>query len=131
MVEVPGAYQDLLSDELKAFSILGTLMKDGTPQVTPIWFNVENGYFFVNSSRDRLKTQNMSMRPEVALTVIDPRNPYRYLQIRGKVVEITEEGAVELINRLSQKYRGRPFEVPPGQVRVKFKILPEHISGHG
>jgi PPOX class probable F420-dependent enzyme len=119
-------YKDLLSDEKKAFAHLATLMEDGTPQVTPVWFNTDGTHILVNSAVGRVKDRNMRARPDVALSILDPDNPYRYIQIRGRVVEITEEGADEHIDALCFKYQGKP-KYPykaPGEVRVKYKILP-------
>jgi PPOX class probable F420-dependent enzyme len=125
---VPADFQDLLKDETKAFAILGTLMPDGSPQVTPVWFNVEGEHILINTAKGRQKDRNMRARPQVAMTIMDPKRPYRYLQIRGEVVESTEEGAAEHISVLSRKYRGHDFDIPKGQVRVTYKILPRYVS---
>jgi PPOX class probable F420-dependent enzyme len=127
------AYQDLISDETRAFAILATLMKDGTPQATPIWFNTLNPHFLINSALGRIKDKNMRRNVMVALTILDPKNPYRYIQVRGRVAEITENGAREHIDALAGKYTGTPkykFSAP-GEVRVIYKILPEHIQVRG
>jgi PPOX class probable F420-dependent enzyme len=124
------SHQDLLSDEKKAFAFLGTLMEDGSPQVTPVWFNVEDPYILINSARGRVKDLNMRARPEVAICIIDPDNPYRYVQFRGRVTEITEEGADQHIDALAYKYLGKekyPFR-SESEVRVTYKILPESID---
>ena len=84
-------YSDLFSK--KAFANLGTLMKDGSPQVTPVWCDFDGKHIRVNSARGRVKDLNMRRDPRVSLAVVDPENPYRYLEIRGKVVEVTEKGA--------------------------------------
>jgi PPOX class probable F420-dependent enzyme len=125
---VPADFQDLLKDETKSFAILGTLMPDGSPQVTPVWFNVEGEYILINTAKGRQKDRNMRARPLVAMTIMDPKRPYRYLQIRGEVVDSTEVGAAEHISFLSRKYRGHDFDIPRGQARVTYKILPEHVS---
>ena len=125
---VPEEFQDLLRDETKSFAILGTLMPNGSPQVTPVWFNVEGDYILINTARGRQKDRNMQARPQVAMTIMDPKRPYRYVQIRGEVVESTEEGGTEHIHFLSRKYRGYDFSLPKGQVRVIYKILPKHVS---
>ena len=130
---VPENFQDLLSDEKKAFLYLATLMKDGSPQVTPIWFNTDGEYILINSAKGRIKDKNMRHRPNVALCITDPSKPYRYLQIRGKVVEITEEGACAHIDTLAGKYTGKPkyMNGKPGEVRVTYKIRPEKVDAHG
>jgi PPOX class probable F420-dependent enzyme len=128
MKSVPVDFQDLLKDETKSFAILGTLMPDGSPHVTPVWFNVEGEYILINTAKGRQKDRNMRARPLVAMTIMDPKRPYRYLQIRGEVVDSTELGASEHISFLSRKYRGHDFDIPKGQVRVTYKILPKHVS---
>jgi PPOX class probable F420-dependent enzyme len=132
MKPIPEKYHDLLKDETKAFAYLATNMKDGTPQVTPLWFNWDGKYIWINSAVGRAKDQNMRERPAVAIVISDPHDPYRYLQIRGRVVEITEEGAREHIDALSLKYWGRDYaQTYHGETRVKYKIEPEHVTVSG
>ena len=127
---IPNDFQDLLKDETKAFLFLATIMADGSPQVTPIWFSTDDTHILINSAKGRVKDRNMRARPQVALVIQDPRTPYRYLQIRGRVVEITEEGSDEHINALSLKYDDKAWQKVAGQVRVIYKILPEHVDAH-
>ncbi|MEE9595125.1 MAG: PPOX class F420-dependent oxidoreductase, partial [Candidatus Hydrothermarchaeales archaeon] len=101
---IPEAYRDLF--EKKAFANLVTIMQDGSPQVTPVWVEADDQYVLVNSAKGRRKDLNMRSRPQVALSMQDPDNPYRYLEVRGSVVEITEEGADEHIDKLAKKYLG-------------------------
>jgi len=103
---IPDTHKDLL--EKAAFGNLGTLMKDGQPQVTPVWVDYDGKYVRVNSAKGRVKDINMRRDPRVSISLQDPANPYRYLEIRGKVVEITENGADDHINKLSKKYLGNP-----------------------
>lgn len=128
---IPSTYLDLLT--ARAFANLATIMDDGTPQVTPVWFDVEGEHVRVNSAQGRVKDRNMRARPYVALNIVDPQNPYRYLQIRGPVVEITTEGADAHIDALAEKYTGagRRFNHQPGEVRVIYKIKPEHVHASG
>src|SRR5437879_12784492 len=91
-----------------AFGDLGTLMKDGSPQVTPVWVDYDGKFVRVNSAKGRVKDKNMRRDPRVSVSLQDPANPYRYLEIRGKVVEVTENGADDHINKLSKKYLGNP-----------------------
>ncbi len=128
MKSIPAEYQDLLGDDVRAFAYLSTLMKDGSPQVTPVWFNADDTHILINSAKGRVKDKNMRARPQVALVIQDPKHHLRYIQIRGRVVEITEEGGYEHINQLSHKYDKKDFPKRPGQVRVTYKILPEHVS---
>ena len=129
-MNIPTEYHDLLKDETKAYLFLATTMPDGSPQVTPVWFSAEGEHILVNTAKGRVKDRNMRARPQVALVIQDPSTPYRYLQIRGRVDEITEAGGDEHINTLSLKYDGKPWKKVTGQTRVIFKIFPEHVDAH-
>jgi len=130
MAWIPENYLDLLNDETRAFGYLATLMKDGSPQLTPVWFNTDGIHILINSTTDRVKDHNMRRDGRVAFLIADPKNPYRYIQIRGKVVDITTEGARQHIDALVKKYRGVNKYVgrSDDEVRVKYKILPKKIS---
>jgi PPOX class probable F420-dependent enzyme len=131
-VEVPAEYLDLLTGK-KAFANLATLMPDGRPQVTPVWFDYDGQFVTVNSARGRQKDKNMRRDPRVALAILDPDNPYRYVEVRGRVVEVTEQGAPESIDRLAKKYLGvdkYPY-AQPGEVRVIYRIVPERVNVRG
>ena len=132
MNAIPEKYHDLLKDEAKAFLFLATTMKDGSPQVTPVWFNHDQTHILINSAKGRLKDINRRARPPVAFVIQDPANPYRYLQIRGRVIEITEAGADAHIDALAFKYQGLksyPYR-KEGEIRVTYKILPKKIDAH-
>jgi PPOX class probable F420-dependent enzyme len=133
MNNIPESHRDLLRDECRAFVYLATRMADGSPQVTPVWFNTSGDYILINSAKGRLKDKNMRRNPMVALCIQDPANPYRYLQVRGKVVEITEEGADAHIDALAGKYTGdfKYRHHQPGVNRITYKILPEKVDAHG
>ena len=129
---VPEEYRDLLSDEKKAFAFLATTMSDGSPQVTPVWFNTDGEYLLVNSAEGRVKDRNMRINPEVAIAIVDPQDPYRYIQIRGKVSAITTRGARDHINLLSKKYLGEDvYSGPPSEQRVTYKISFKKVNGMG
>jgi PPOX class probable F420-dependent enzyme len=124
-------YDDLLKK--KAFANLSTLMKDGSPQVTPVWFDYDGSHIRVNSALGRVKDKNIRRDPRVSMAIQDPDNPYHYLEIRGKVVDITQQGADEHIDSLAQKYLGQakyPYR-QPGEVRVLYKIEPQKLSSMG
>lgn len=126
---MPSSHQDLLRDDLPALAYLATVMPDGSPQVTPVWFDVEGDYLRINTARGRTKERNMAARPKVALAIADPSNPYRYAQVRGTVAAMKQEGAVEHIRRLSKKYTGDPdFPLSVGEARVMVLIRPDHVS---
>jgi PPOX class probable F420-dependent enzyme len=108
-------------------------MKDGSPQVTPVWFDDDGTHIRVNTAKGRWKDKNMRKRPQVALSILDPDNPYRYMQIRGSVVEVTENGADAHIDSLARKYLDQdqyPFR-QPGEVRVIYKIAVERVNAMG
>jgi PPOX class probable F420-dependent enzyme len=132
MDKVPASHTDLLKDGKRAFAYLATIMPDGTPQVTPLWFNTDGKYILINTAVGRTKDRNMRKRPNVALVIQDPDSPYRYLQIRGKVAESTMEGANEHIDHLAWKYKGiKKYDgYRPGMQRITYKILPEHVDAH-
>ena len=126
----PEKFLDLLNDENKAYLFLATTMPDGSPQVTPVWFNTDGEHILINSNEGRVKDKNMKARPKVAMAIMDPSTPYRYLQIRGEVVEYIREGADEHINKLSIKYDNEPWTYQQGQKRIIYKIKPTHFDQH-
>ena len=128
---IPQQFRDLLTK--KAFASLATVMADGSPQVTPVWFDFDGTHLRVNSAKGRVKDRNMRRNGRVALSIIDPENPYRHLAIRGRVEEITEAGADGHIDSLSKKYLGqdRYPNRRPGEVRVIYRIRPERVSTMG
>jgi PPOX class probable F420-dependent enzyme len=129
--QLPEKYADLL--QKKAFANLGTLNSDGSPQVTPVWVDYDGKHVRVNSALGRQKDKNIRRDPRVSLAIQDPENPYRYLEIRGRVVEATEKGADDHINSLAKKYLGKdvyPFR-QAGEKRVLYKIEPQKFSAMG
>ncbi|MGH8011430.1 MAG: PPOX class F420-dependent oxidoreductase [Candidatus Binataceae bacterium] len=132
MTTVPDQYLDLLTRK-KAFANLATIMKDGSPQVTPIWFDFTNGQIRLNTARGRVKERNLQKGARVALAIMDPDNPYRHVQVRGRVVSVSENGADQHIDSLAKKYLGKdkyPFR-GPGEVRVMYEVEPLSVSGNG
>ena len=127
---IPESFKDLF--QKKAFAHLATLMPDGRPQVTPVWCDMDGGLIRVNSARGRVKDRNMRRNAKVALSILDPDNPYRYLGILGDVVEVTEQGADAHIDALAHKYIGQDYPYrQPGEARVIYKIRPERVSTMG
>jgi PPOX class probable F420-dependent enzyme len=107
-------------------------MDDGTPQVTPVWFDVEGEFLRINTVRGRIKDHNMTLRKNVAVLIMDPEDPYRYVHIRGKVAAEREDDAVAHTHGLAKKYLGvdkNPWH--QGQSRVIFLIQPETVSTMG
>jgi PPOX class probable F420-dependent enzyme len=128
---IPESHLDLFTR--KAFAHLATIMPDGSPQVSPVWIDYDGTHLIVNTARGRQKDRNMLRRPKVAVNIQDPDNPYRYLLVRGTVVDSTTDGADDVIDRLSLKYRGNPKyqNRRPGEVRVTFKIRPDRVTARG
>jgi PPOX class probable F420-dependent enzyme len=132
MAIIPDAYLDLLEKKV-TFANLATVLKDGSPQVTPVWFDYTAGKIRVNTARGRVKSRTLKEGAHVALAILDPENPYRYIQIRGTVVSETEQGADAQIDALAKKYLGQdkyPFR-QAGEVRVTFEIEPTSAQAMG
>ena len=126
---IPDQFLDLF--QKRAFAHLATLMPDGSPHVSPVWVDFDGTHVIVNTARGRQKDHNMERDARVAVEIQDPENPYRYVLVRGRVVKITEEGADASIDRLAFKYLGQekyPYR-RPGEVRVMYRIEPEHVAG--
>ncbi len=126
----PAIFADLFTDTCRAYLYLATIMPDGSPQVTPIWFNTDGQHILINSAKGRVKDQNMRARPQVAMVIQDPATPYRYLQIRGEVIEITEQNALAHIGFLAKKYTGKDWKENNKETRVTYKILPRFFDQH-
>lgn len=126
----PTDFLDLLKDESKALLYLATIMPDGSPQVTPVWFSTDSETILINTNEGRTKDKNMKARPRVAMAIQDPSNQDRYLGMRGEVIGHTKEGADEHINRLSLKYYNKPWTYQEGQRRIIYRIKPIHFDPH-
>jgi PPOX class probable F420-dependent enzyme len=130
--KIPSSFMDIMTKKI-AFAHLATVMPDGTPQVTPVWFDMDGDKIRVNTARGRVKDRNMQKNAAVALSVIDPDNPYRHVAIRGRIANITETGADAHIDSLAKQYLGKdkyPF-ARPGEVRVIYEIEPTSVSSMG
>ena len=128
---IPEKYRDLF--QKKAFASLATLMSDGRPQVTPVWFDWDGSHIRINTAKGRIKDKNLRGRPTVALAIMDPDNPYRYLQVKGRVASVTETGADAHIDALAKKYLGKdryPYR-KADEVRVIFAIAPDRVQVMG
>ena len=130
-VSIPEKFNDLLSRDKKAFAHLALVKKDGVAQVTPVWFDWDGTHLMINTARGRLKDRLLHSRRPVTVLIVDPANPYRYLQIQGRVVAETEEGARAGIDDLSMKYHGTPYPNYRGETRVIYRIAPERVQGNG
>ncbi len=116
--------------EGRNFANFATLMRDGSPQVTPVWVDYDGQHILINTNKARLKGQNAARDPRVALSIFNQENPYEMMAVRGRVVEVTEQGAVEHINKLFKKYRGEgSYPLQPGEERIIIKIAPDRARG--
>lgn len=131
MAEIPKEFREIL--EKKTFVHLATRMKDGSPQVSPVWVDVDGNRIVINSAKGRVKDRNMRADDRVALSATDPENPYRALMIQGRVVRITEDDADDHIDRMAKKYLGEdryPYRAE-GEIRVKYFIEPRKVATMG
>ncbi|MCL4446647.1 MAG: PPOX class F420-dependent oxidoreductase [Actinobacteria bacterium] len=109
---------------------LATLLPDGSPQLTPLWIDVDGDDLLINTAKGRAKARNIERDKRVAVSVVDPNDPYNTVVVRGSVVDITTEGADAHIDSLAKKYLGVD-EYPmrqPGEVRIKARIRTDKIT---
>ena len=132
MTDIPENFLDLLTKG-KPLAHIATLQPDGSPQVTPVWFDYTNGMVRVNTAKGRIKDRNLSVGSKVALSIVDPANDYRYIQIRGEVSKETTDGAEAHINSLAKKYLDK--DVYPWhnekEERVIYEITPSAAQTMG
>jgi PPOX class probable F420-dependent enzyme len=129
---IPEKFLDLLTTK-KPLANIATIMPDGSPQVTPVWFDYTNGKIRINTARGRVKAKNMKVGSKVALAIVDPDNTFRYIAIRGPVVSEDEKGADAHIDSLAKKYLNQdkyPFR-SPGETRVTYVIEPVSVHSQG
>jgi PPOX class probable F420-dependent enzyme len=134
-VSIPESHRDLFVRPVVV--ALATVNPDGQPQVTPVWVDYDGQHVIVNTARGRQKDRNMEERPQVTVMALDPDNPYRWIEVRGVIEAIDEASGVEVINRLSAKYRNQPdyYAGNPSlrarETRVTYRIRPTHITKGG
>lgn len=130
-LDVPEKFQDLFRK--KSFGHLATLMPDGQPQTTPVWVDFDGEHVLVNTTDDRQKFENLRSEPRVAISIQDPEDPYRYLEVRGRVADTTHRDAEAHIDALARRYldEDRYPMREDGESRVVVKIAPEHFSSRG
>ncbi|MBA3387895.1 MAG: PPOX class F420-dependent oxidoreductase [Rubrobacter sp.] len=128
---IPEGYKDLLGST--ALVHVATLGPDNEPQNTPVWFDWDGEYLKFSQTKTRQKYRNIHRDPRIALSMVDPENPYRYLEIRGEVVRIEEDPDIEFINSMAKKYLGMdqyPYH-QPGDERVVVFVKPQHTPQMG
>lgn len=134
MLPIPSTHCDLLTKPIHA--VLTTLMPDGQPQSSVVWLDYDGAYLLLNTTLERRKSHNMLANPAVAVLVIDPFNGSRWIEVRGRVVEITPDGAEAHADRLTRLYTGKahfygdiyPVERRLSETRVMVKIEPLKIA---
>jgi PPOX class probable F420-dependent enzyme len=129
---IPDSHKDLLDKPV--YVVVTTLMGDGQPQSTVVWFDYEGEYLRLNTARGRQKEKNLARDKRVSVMFVDPQNPFRWMEIRGIVGEPTEDGAVDHIHKLSMKYTGKryygdfaPAERQSQETRIMYKIQPTKV----
>lgn len=138
-IAIPPSHRDLVEGTFNA--ILTTLMPDGQPQTTPVWFNMDGDYLLVNTMSRFQKAKNMQRDPRVALLIYDPHHPHHHVEIRGEVVEMTEQGALEHLDSLTRRYMHKPdahffgdsvpAELAATHTPVKVTIAPRRVRVEG
>ena len=135
MKQIPESHLELIDGPYTV--ALSTVMPDGQPQTTPVWCNRKGDYIFINAMKSFRKEKNMRLNPKVSLLVYDPKNPLHNIEIRGLVIEMAEDGAVEHLDELTRLYLGKPdakffgdsipAELQSRYTPVRIKISPIHI----
>ena len=131
-MKIPEDYKDILLNS--NYAHVATINPDGSPQVTPVWidFQEDTELILVNTALGRKKARNVSVGSKIALSIQDLEKPYRYLGVQGEVIEVTEEGAREHINKLAMKYLGKSeYPYYGGETRILIKIKPKYVHTMG
>lgn len=129
---IPERYQDLLERETKAFAVVGTVGPKGEPQANPVWFDWDGEFITFSQLTVRQKYRNLERDQRIALCIMDPANPYRYLEVRGEVADVVPDPDFALIDAISEKYTGAGFgNRGPEDDRRLLKIRPLRTSGMG
>lgn len=132
---MPAAIPDQVKKFLEKpnFAVLATQSQSGRVQATPVWFLLDGGEILINTSAGRKKLGNMEANPRVTLAIVDRENPYQYVQIQGRVRKFDKENGPRDIDRLSQRYHGRPYPYPGGDSpknRVTIRIVPDRVAAN-
>ncbi|NOK58688.1 MAG: hypothetical protein GFH27_549301n284 [Chloroflexi bacterium AL-W] len=128
---IPEQYKDLLNTT--ALAHIATIGPKGEPQVNPVWFHWDGSYIQFSQTTTRQKYRNLQRDPHIALSIVDPQNPYRYIEIRGVVARVEDDPDLAFINGMAKKYLGvdqYPYHQPNDQ-RIVIYVEPEHTSQMG
>ncbi len=130
-MEIPASHRDLL--ESKALAHVATIGPKGEPESSPVWFGWDGTHLLFSLTKTRQKYRNLRRDPRIAISLVDPANPYRYLEIRGTVARIDEDPNLDFINAMTQKYLNQPKygNHRPGDERVVIVVAPEHTTKMG
>jgi len=130
---IPEKFEDLLEWVTKAYAHVATIGPRGEPQNNPVWFDWDGSTIRFSQTTTRQKLKNVGREPRVALSILDPENPGRYLEVRGKVIEVQPDPDKAFIDRMAQKYLGQERYLwdGPGDERVVVVVQPEHTSSMG
>jgi PPOX class probable F420-dependent enzyme len=128
---IPKRYRDIL--DAKGFANWATIGPDGAPQVNPVWVDFDGEHLIVSQTTTRQKIRNVKRDPRVSLSILDPENPYRYLEVRGEVTDISIDEDNAFINKMAKKYMGADEYGwdQPGTQRLVVRILPKHTTHMG
>lgn len=128
---IPEAYTDLLKSN--ALANIATIGPKGEPQVNPVWFDWDGEHVLFSQTKSRQKLQNLAKDPRIALSIVDPQNPYRYIEIRGVVARVDEDPNLDFINAMAKKYAGQDKYSGhrPGDERVVVVVEPQHTTQMG
>ncbi len=131
MTTIPESHSDIL--ETTALAHIATIGPHGEPQNNPVWFDWDGTHLLFSQTKGRQKYHNLERDPRVAISIVDPENPYRYLEIRGRLVRVDEDPNLDFINRMAKKYMGKdkyPWHNPTDE-RVVMVVEPEHTTKMG
>lgn len=134
---IPEAYHDLFTGDVVVTFV--TVTEDHAPQGSPVWCDFDGTHILINTAKGRQKDKNVQVNKNVAVVAVDPTNPYRYVEVRGVVEEMTEDGALDVINKLAKIYRGAdeyyggvaPAELADQETRITYKVKPVRVIAQG
>ena len=128
MAKLTAAEAQMFTDPY--YGVAATVRADGSPHQSVVWVDYDGENVVFNTAEGRAKPDHIRANPSVGVTVVDPQDPYRWIAVSGPA-EMTEDGAREHIDALSRKYRGRDYDLPPGQQRLIVRVKPERVTAYG
>jgi len=130
-INIPEGYKDLLRST--AVAHVATIGPKGEPQVNPVWFDWDGEHVKISQTKTRQKYKNVGRDPQIALSIVDPENHLRYIEIRGEVVRVGEDAYIDFISSMAKKYLGvdRYPNLQPGDERIVLHVEPRHTTQMG